>query len=78
MSKHVILATESDSTRIHYFLGYRDDRDVYDARWTPDPWKARWIDAAEAVIEVNLLAELYPNLHLKAWPLDTFRIPGSG
>jgi hypothetical protein len=78
MSKHVILATEFDSTRIRYFLGYRDDRDVCEARWTADAWKARWIDAAEAAVEVKLLAEFYPGLHLKSWSLDTFRIPRSG
>jgi hypothetical protein len=77
MSKHVILATESSSTRIRYFLGYRDEGDVGDARWTADPWKAHWIDAAEAVIEVKLLAQLHPNLHLKSWSLDTFSIPKS-
>jgi hypothetical protein len=78
MSKHVILATEAASTRIHYFLGFKDDWDAYEARWTPDPWKARWIDAAEAAIEVKLLAELYPGFQLKSWSLDTFRIPKSG
>ena len=71
MPKHVIAATDGDPTQLRFFLGYKDDGEFCDVLWTPSPWQARWIDAAEAVIETELLATFCPSCTLHSWPLDT-------
>ncbi|MBL6459121.1 hypothetical protein JMJ55_27740 [Belnapia sp. T6] len=70
MQKHVILADNIDSTQIRYFVGYKDDGGFCEAFWTFDPWRARWVDAVEAAVEVKLLATLCPNYQLKSCSLD--------
>ena len=78
MSKHVILANDHHSTQLRYFLGYRDDGDFCEVLWTYDPWKARWIDAAEAAVEAELLAALCPSYRLQSCSLDTVGTPKAG
>jgi hypothetical protein len=70
MLKHVIVARHHGQMQRCYFLGYQDDGESFEARWTQDPWKACWIDAAEAVIEVELLTSLCPEYRLWSWSLD--------
>jgi hypothetical protein len=70
MSKHIITASDLHPTQVRYFLGYKDDGEFYEVLWTFDPWQARWIDAAEAAVETDLLAALCPSYCLEAWSLD--------
>jgi hypothetical protein len=70
MPKHVIVASDCHQMQCYYFLGYEDAGAVCETRWTLDPWRARWIDAAEAAVEVELLANLCPNYRLRSWSLE--------
>jgi hypothetical protein len=77
MSKHIIAATDPTSqsvpTPVRYFLGYRDDGTAFEPVWTLDPWRASWIDAAEAELEVALLAALCPDARIQSTSLGTVR-----
>jgi hypothetical protein len=70
MPKHIIVASSSGLMPPRYFLGYRDNGTFCEARWTHDPWQARWIDAAEAAAEVELLGTICPGYRLRSWSLD--------
>ncbi len=70
MPKHIIVASDRHLQQPFYFLGYKDDGACCEVRWTPDPWQARWIDAPEAAIEVELLATIIPDYRLRSWSLD--------
>ena len=78
MLKHVIIASDFQSMQPIYFLGYRDDGDFCEVRWTFDPWQALWLDAAEAAIEIALLDTLCPSYRLQSWSLDTIGTPKAG
>ena len=78
MPKQIIVASTSRLTQPCYFLGYEDDGSCCEALWTHDPWQARWIDAAEVKVEVELLAMICPDYCLQPWPLDLIRTSSSG
>jgi hypothetical protein len=77
MSKHIIAATDPSSqsprTPARYFVRYRDDGTNFEPVWTPDPWRASWIDAAEAELEVALLASLCPDTRIQSTSLSAVR-----
>ncbi len=75
MPKHLIVASTLGQTPLRYFLGYRNDWAASEGLWTLDPWKAAWIEADEAAVEVILLGALYPHCHLQSWPLNTVGTP---
>ncbi|WP_135470445.1 hypothetical protein [Crenalkalicoccus roseus] len=57
MSKRVIAAISPDGASPPlYLLGYRDEGEGWECRWTPRRARARWFDSDEAEIEVRLLA----------------------
>jgi hypothetical protein len=71
LGKRVIVARSADATRISYFfLGYREDPVRSFPRWTKDRYRARWLDADEAEIEVALLATQCLNHRIVAEPLN--------
>ncbi len=66
MPKHVIVASTADQATPCYFLGYRSDWEASQSLWTLDPWRAAWVDADEAAVEIVLLASLYPQCRLRS------------
>lgn len=82
MSKHIITITDpmlqSVPTPVRYFVRYRDDGTNFQPVWTLDPWMASWIDAAEAELEVALLASLCPDAGIQSTSLDTVRSANAG
>ncbi len=69
MPKHVIVASTPDQAPPCYLLGYRSDWEVNRSLWTLDPWRAAWVDADEAAVEIVLLASLHPECHFHSSPL---------
>lgn len=41
-----------------YFLGYRDQGERSECVWTPNRARARWFDADEAEIEIDVIAPM--------------------
>ncbi|MBK1660155.1 hypothetical protein [Paracraurococcus ruber] len=59
MPKRVIEAVSLDGlTPPLYFLGYRDKGLRAECVWTPNRARARWFDADEAAVEVELIAPM--------------------
>jgi hypothetical protein len=77
MSKHIIAATDPTSPSVpapvRYFVRYHDDGTNFEPVWTLDPWRASWIDAAEAELEVALLASLCPDAGIQSTSLGAVR-----
>jgi hypothetical protein len=77
MSKHIITAIDPSSqsvpTPVRYFVRYRDEGTSFEPVWTLDPWRASWIDAAEAELEVVLLASLCPDAGIRSTSLGAVR-----
>lgn len=75
MPNHVIVASDAVGTPPRYFLGYKHTWHVSEGLWTPNPWLACWVEADEATVEIALLAMLYPNCRLQAWPVNAVGTP---
>jgi hypothetical protein len=75
MPKHVIVANDRHQEQRCYFLGYTDDGANGETRWTRDPWRARWIDASEAAVEVELLTAICPGYRVWSWSLELIDNP---
>lgn len=77
MSKHIITATDptllSVPAPVRYFVRYRDDGTNFEPVWTLDPWRASWIDAAEAELEIALLAKFCPDAGIQSISLSAAR-----
>jgi len=59
MPKRVIETASTDGLAPPlYFLGYRDQGQKWECAWTPTRARARWFDADEAEVEIQLLAPL--------------------
>jgi hypothetical protein len=70
MPTNVIVATRvGGDDRPVYFLGYRERLAVGEVLWTPDAWRARWLDEDEAEVEAQLLADLCPACAVAQLPL---------
>jgi hypothetical protein len=79
VAKRVIAARSADAKReSFFFLGYRDDPLRSFPRWTRDRFRARWLDADEAEVEVALLALQCLSHRIVSEPLDAapVRPPG--
>jgi hypothetical protein len=64
MSKRVIQAKAADPEKPElYLLGYRDDGEQWQAVWTISRSHARWFDAEEAEVEVQLLHSVMDPWH---------------
>lgn len=71
MAKQVIQVTGMDGAETPlYLLGYRDEGDAWETVWTQSRFHARWFDAEEAEVEVQLLlAVLEPQQSLSPQPI---------
>jgi len=71
LGKRVIVARSAEAGRASYFfLGYREDPVRSFPRWTKDRYRARWLDADEAEVEVALLATQCASHRIVAEPLS--------